>query len=69
MNHDQKIAVAKYDEVVQTLDLTRELCKQVVGIANDAAKQQKKLARKEAVERTQQDVAKVYQTTLRYDFR
>lgn len=59
MNHDQIIAVAKYDEVVQTLDLTRELCKQIVGIANDAAKQQKKLARKEALERVQQDVAKV----------
>ncbi|XP_046430418.1 caprin homolog [Neodiprion fabricii] len=67
LNHDQKIAVAKYDEVVQTLDLTRELCKQIVGIANDAAKQQKKLARKEALERVQQDVAKVRDVLLVQD--
>lgn len=45
--------------MLQTLDITRELYKQIVGIANDAVKQQKKLARKEAVERTQQDIAKV----------
>ncbi|XP_046747797.1 caprin homolog [Diprion similis] len=67
LNHDQKIAVAKYDEVVQTLDLTRELCKQIVGIANDSAKQQKKLARKEALERVQQDVAKVREVLLVQD--
>ncbi|XP_012255816.2 caprin homolog [Athalia rosae] len=67
LDHDQKIAVAKYDEVVQTLDLTRELCKQIGGIANDAAKQQKKLARKEALERTQQDVAKVREVLMVQD--
>lgn len=59
LNHDQKIAVAKYDEVLQTLDITRDLCKQIVSIANDFAKQQKKIARKEALERTQQEVSKV----------
>jgi caprin-1 len=59
LNADQKTAVAKYDEVQQTLDITRELYKQIVGIANDAAKQQKKLARKEASERMQQDIGKV----------
>jgi len=51
--------VAKYDEVIQTLDNTRDLYKQIVNIANDAVKQQKKLARKEALERMQQDIAKV----------
>lgn len=60
LNSDQKTAVAKYDEVLQTLDITRDLYKQIVAIANDAVKQQKKLARKEALERTQQDIAKVY---------
>lgn len=59
LNADQKTAVAKYDEVLQTLDITKELYKQIVSIAHDAAKQQKKLARKEAIERTQQDIAKV----------
>lgn len=51
--------MAKYDEVSQTLDITRDLYKQIINIANDSAKQQKKLARKEAVERMQQDIAKV----------
>lgn len=59
MNSDQKTAVAKYDEVLQTLDITRDLYKQIANIANDYVKQQKKLARKEALERTQQDIAKV----------
>ncbi|XP_012284620.1 caprin homolog [Orussus abietinus] len=64
LNQDQKIAVAKYDEVQQTLDITRELYRQIVGIANDAAKQQKKMARKEAMERMQQDIAKVREVLL-----
>lgn len=51
--------MAKYDEVLQSLDNTRDLYKQIVTIANDAVKQQKKLARKEALERVQQDIAKV----------
>ncbi|XP_071641393.1 uncharacterized protein Capr [Temnothorax longispinosus] len=64
LNSDQKIAVAKYDEVLQTLDNTRDLYKQIVGISNDAVKQQKKLARREALERTQQDIAKVKDVLL-----
>ena len=64
LNSDQKIAVAKYDEVSQTLDITRDLYKQIINIANDSAKQQKKLARKEAVERMQQDIAKVKEVLL-----
>ncbi|XP_011869682.1 PREDICTED: caprin homolog isoform X2 [Vollenhovia emeryi] len=64
LNSDQKTAVAKYDEVLQTLDITRDLYKQIVNIANDAVKQQKKLARKEAVERMQQDIAKVKEVLL-----
>ncbi|XP_043266516.1 caprin homolog [Venturia canescens] len=67
LNQDQKTAVAKYDEVLQTLDITRELFKGVVSIANDFAKQQKKLARKEALERTQQDIAKVREVLLVQD--
>lgn len=67
LNADQKTAVAKYDAVLQTLDITRELYKQIVGIANDASKQQKKLARKEAIERMQQDIAKVREVLLIQD--
>ncbi|XP_057341647.1 caprin homolog isoform X2 [Microplitis mediator] len=67
LNHDQKTAVAKYDEVLQTLEITRELYKQIVGISNDFAKQQKKQARKEALERMQQDTAKVREVLLIQD--
>ncbi|XP_043252840.1 caprin homolog [Colletes gigas] len=67
LNADQKIAVAKYDEVLQTLDITRELNKQIAAIAHDAFKQQKKLARKEAIERMQQDIAKVREVLLIQD--
>ncbi|XP_066586889.1 caprin homolog [Prorops nasuta] len=67
LNNDQKIAVAKYDEVQQTLEITRELHKQIIGYANGAVKQQKKLARKEAVERMQQDIAKVREVLVIQD--
>lgn len=58
------MAVAKYDVVVQLLDNTRDMYKHIVGIANEATKHQKKLARKEAAERLQQDIAKVKGTSL-----
>ncbi|XP_076676221.1 caprin family member isoform X2 [Andrena cerasifolii] len=67
LNADQKSAVAKYDEVLQTLDITRELQKQITGIAHDAVKQQKKLARKEVMERMQHDIAKVREVLLIQD--
>lgn len=67
LNTDQKTAVAKYDEVLQTLDFTRELYKQIVGIAQESVKQQKKMARKEANERMQQDIAKVREVLLIQD--
>ena len=59
MNSDQLAAVAKYEEVQQTLEFARDLCKQFNGIAVDATKQLKKQARKEALEKNQQDLAKV----------
>jgi hypothetical protein len=59
LNSDQLAAVAKYEEVQQTLEFSRDLCKQYNGIAIDAAKQLKKQARKEALEKAQQEVAKV----------
>jgi len=59
LNSDQLAAVAKYEEVQQTLEFARDLCKQFNGIAVDAVKQLKKQARKEALEKNQQDLAKV----------
>ncbi|XP_044578493.1 caprin homolog isoform X2 [Cotesia glomerata] len=67
LNLDQKTTVAKYDEVLQTLEITRELYKQIVGISNDFAKQQKKQARKEALERMQQDISKIREVLLIQD--
>lgn len=69
LNSDQKTAVEKYDEVQQSLEITKEMHKQVVSIANDAAKQAKKIARKEAAERMQRDIARVkskFQNLLSY---
>lgn len=59
LNSDQLAAVAKYEEVQQTLEFSRDLCKQYNGIAIDAAKQLKKQVRKEALEKAQQEVTKV----------
>ena len=35
LNEDQLSAVSRYDEVLRTLELTREMEKQFVGLAND----------------------------------
>lgn len=46
LNSDQKVAVAKYDEVAQTLEFARELSKQVTSIAAAAEREAKKQAKK-----------------------
>ena len=46
LNSDQKVAVAKYDEVAQTLEFARELSKQVTSIATTAEREAKKQAKK-----------------------
>lgn len=51
LNEDQKLAVSKYEEVVRTMELARELEKQFIALANDTMKQQKKQAKKEQLER------------------
>ncbi len=38
LNEDQLSAVSKYDEVMRTLELTREMEKQFIGLANDVTK-------------------------------
>lgn len=67
LNQDQRVAVAKYDEVVQTLEFARDLCKQFQGIAALADKDAKKIARKEAAARSQQELAKVREVLLVQD--
>ncbi|GLV35799.1 Caprin [Carabus blaptoides fortunei] len=67
LNQDQRVAVAKYDEVVQTLEFARDLCKQFQGIAVLADKDAKKVARKEAAARSQQELAKVREVLLVQD--
>jgi len=51
LNDDQLAAISRYDEVCRTLELSRELEKQFIGLANDAMKQQKKQLKKEQMER------------------
>lgn len=58
LHNEQLQAVAKYDEVVQTLEFSRDLYKQFLAISTESSKQQKKQARKEALEKTQQEIAK-----------
>ncbi len=37
LNEDQQSAVNKYDEVIRSLELARELEKQFVGLASDVS--------------------------------
>lgn len=46
LNADQKIAVAKYDEVAQTLEFARDLSKQITSIAISTEREAKKQAKK-----------------------
>lgn len=59
LNQDQKTAIAKYDEVITTLDFARDLCKQFLSIAVVSEKDDKKKARKEAFARSQAELTKV----------
>lgn len=42
MNEDQLSAVSKYDEVIRTLELTKEMEKAFIGLANDVCDNNKK---------------------------
>lgn len=59
LSADQKQAVAKYDEVMQCLDFARDLTKQMIQLSNNAEKEQKKLARREAILRSQAEILKI----------
>ncbi len=56
LNDDQKSAIAKYDEVMQSLDFARELSGQFKGLAIDEEKNKKKQLKKEQLERTKSEI-------------
>ena len=58
------MAVSKYDEVIQTLEFARDLCKQFNSISLDTLKAAKKQARKEALERQANDLARIKEVLL-----
>jgi len=59
LNEDQQSAVDKYDEVISTLEFTRELMGQFGKLAQDEARDKKKLAKKEQLERSKEELSKV----------
>lgn len=67
LNQDQKTAIAKYEEVVQTLEFARDLCKQFLGIASVSEKEAKKQARKEIAAKSHSELAKIREVLLVQD--
>eukprot|EP00092_Neocalanus_flemingeri_P013843 GFUD01014934.1.p1 GENE.GFUD01014934.1~~GFUD01014934.1.p1 ORF type:complete len:703 (-),score=275.86 GFUD01014934.1:953-3061(-) len=59
LNEDQQAAVAKYDEVIGTLEFARELSGQFNKLAIDEAKDKKKMMRKEQQEKARVELVKV----------
>ncbi|XP_028039160.1 caprin homolog isoform X2 [Bombyx mandarina] len=67
LNSDQKVAVAKYDEVAQTLEFARDLSKQVTAIAISSEREAKKQAKKEAWVRYAAETNKIKEVLLILD--
>lgn len=67
LNADQKLAVSKYGEVVQTLEFARDLSKQFMGIVIVSEKDAKRLAKKELAARGASELAKVREVLLVQD--
>jgi caprin-1 len=67
LNADQKTAVAKFNEVISTLDFARDLCKQFLGIAVASEKDAKKNAKKEAAVKYQAELARLREILLVQD--
>ncbi|XP_059061866.1 caprin homolog [Achroia grisella] len=67
LNTDQKVAVAKYDEVAQTLEFARDMSKQVAGIATAAEREAKKQAKKDAWVRYAAETNKIREVLLILD--
>lgn len=67
LNDDQKSAIAKYDEVLQMLEFAREVQKTASQCHQDSVKLNKKMARREQLERQQQEIARVKELLLLQD--
>lgn len=67
LNSDQRVAVAKYDEVAQTLEFARDLSKQITSIATAAERDAKKQAKKDAWVRYAADTNKIREVLLILD--
>merc|ERR1719471_603623 len=59
LNDDQKAAVAKYDEVMQTAEFARDMVVQLKNLAADEEKAGKKKAKKDAADKAKADVRKI----------
>lgn len=59
LNEDQKAAVGKYDQVLETLELTRELQKSVMTVVQEHLRQSKRQARREQLERQAREAQRV----------
>ncbi|XP_077525707.1 cell cycle associated protein caprin family member [Haemaphysalis longicornis] len=59
LNEDQKAAVGKYDQVLETLELTRELQKSVTAVVQEHLRQSKRQARREQLERQAREAQRV----------
>uniref|UniRef100_A0A2L2XWC5 Caprin-1 n=1 Tax=Parasteatoda tepidariorum TaxID=114398 RepID=A0A2L2XWC5_PARTP len=64
LNEDQKMAVSKYGEVLSCLEMFKELTKSVQGMAQEHARQVKKLAKKEQLERQQHEVQRLQEAFI-----
>lgn len=62
LNDDQKAAIAKYDEVLQTLEFARELSGQFKTLALEEEKNRKKQIKKEQRERNKMEIERVAST-------
>ena len=60
LNDDQKAAVAKYDEVMQTAEFARDMVVQLKNLAADEEKAGKKKAKKDAADKAKADVSMLY---------
>ena len=53
------MAVSKYEEVLASLDLVRELSNQISKLVAEEAKERKKASKREQLEKTRAELAKV----------
>ncbi|XP_037931150.1 caprin homolog [Teleopsis dalmanni] len=64
LSSDQRAAVAKYDGVIASLELCRDLAKQMQQFIKDGEKEQKKQARKDIVIKAQAETAKIREVLI-----